>query len=421
MAVLWNRADQNALIARENEEKALGLARAEASAREAAQTQEKIAHGAPRPWHGRTTSTGSIGPTARSRMTTSRWPRTCCTAARPSGAAGSGTSSSDSATPNACSWISATPASTPSPSAPTGAGSSPARAPTSSDSPRQTQPLTYMIRCPVIVGRAFKGSGTACTAWPSARMGRKVAAGSGFAGPSGRGAVVVWDAERARSSGPGVSPGSAAMSVAFSPDGKSLAVGYGLYSSTTSGKVKIWDVASGKEIKTFPGPVGGVNKVAYHPEGKRLAAAGAGVVEIWDLETETKIDDQRAQELGLLCRLQPRREMAGDGGWDRTVRLWDAATGVGADLLRTRRIRPRPGLQPRRPHAGHGERGPERQALGGSFRPADRGVSRPYRLRSDGRLPALQPGDRFGKHGRFASVLGLADQPARSSSSTRRW
>ena len=49
--------------------------------------------------HVKITSTGSTVPTTRCRKITSPWPRPCCTAARPSVAVGSGTSSSGSATP----------------------------------------------------------------------------------------------------------------------------------------------------------------------------------------------------------------------------------------------------------------------------------------------------------------------------------
>ena len=129
MALLWNRADRNAVIARENEEKALGLAQAEASGPRGRPDPGEDRQG-PRRGSGmaglhQPGQSGLSRDRERQRRA-GRGPaaRLPARTARP----GSGTSSSASATPNACSWISATPASTPSPSAQTGSGSSQARA-----------------------------------------------------------------------------------------------------------------------------------------------------------------------------------------------------------------------------------------------------------------------------------------------------
>ena len=231
----------------------------------------------------------------------------------------------------------------------------------------------------------------------------------------GRRSVLVWDVETGQVAWTRSEPGLNAMSVAFSPDGKSLAVGYGNYSGEQLGQVKVWDVASGKEIKAFTGPRGGVNKVAFHPDGQ--AARRRRVGSCRGLGPRDRPQDsraQRSQEMGLLRRLQPRREMAGDGrlGPDRQAPGRRDRRG-GVDDLRARRIRPEPGLQPRRPHPRHDERGPERQALGSPFRPACRDLSRPYRLRPGRRFPARRPRGRYGEHGWFDPVLGPADQPSR--------
>ena len=132
MAVLWSL--RRATVPRSRgrtRRRAQALATKEAKQRGAAQ-ERRPRSGSPsrRPSSSpaRITSTASTAPIARSRTTTSPWPRTCCTAATPSVAAGSGTSSSGSAIRNAGSSISAIRASARWPTAPTGPGSFPARA-----------------------------------------------------------------------------------------------------------------------------------------------------------------------------------------------------------------------------------------------------------------------------------------------------
>ena len=212
---------------------------------------------------------------------------------------------------------------------------------------------------------------------------------------------------------PTTHPGLDAMSVSFSPDGQSLATGYGAYNGEQVGRVKVWHVGSGKEIKSFTGPKGGVNKVAFHPDGKRLAVAGSEVVEVWDLETGRKHHDLKGHKKWVYCAAySPDGKWLATGAWDGTVKLRDAATGVAAlTIFAHEGLRPEPRLQPRQPQPRHDERGPERQALGGSYRPAFGDVSWAHRLRPGGRFPARRPRGRHGELGWVHPLLGLEDQP----------
>ncbi|MBI1325815.1 protein kinase [bacterium] len=152
--------------------------------------------------------------------------------------------------------------------------------------------------------------------------------GKWIAGGCSEGLVLLWEASTGKLLWTSKDPGHAAMSVAFSPDGSLLAVGYGTYSGTQTGRVKIWDVSSGSEKMTFDGPAGGVNRLAYHPDGRRLAVTGSEVVVVHDPATGRKLHEIRVHKRWIYCAAySPDGNWLATGGWDRTVNICDARTG----------------------------------------------------------------------------------------------
>jgi len=142
---------------------------------------------------------------------------------------------------------------------------------------------------------------------------------------------MVSDLETEQTAWTWTEPGKSAMSVCFSPDGRSLVAGFGTYSGNAVGRVKVLDVASGKEIKAFTGPRGGVNKVVFHPDGRKLAMAGSEVVDVWDIETESKIFHLKGHKKWVYCLdYSPDGQWLATGGWDGTVKIREAATGIEA-------------------------------------------------------------------------------------------
>lgn len=67
--------------------------------------------------------------------------------------------------------------------------------------------------------------------------------------------------------------------MAVSPNGVTFATG------GEDGTVRVWAVATGAEVHTPRGDGQPVQTVAYAPDGSTLAAAGPGVVGVYDART----------------------------------------------------------------------------------------------------------------------------------------
>jgi WD40 repeat protein/beta-lactamase regulating signal transducer with metallopeptidase domain len=142
--------------------------------------------------------------------------------------------------------------------------------------------------------------------------------------------------------------------VSFTPDGKAL------LTAGQDNTIRLWDLASGKEIRRFARPAAiapriprkadkaGANEkadtvirmmaggrasaggfaVALAPDGKVLAAAGGGIVQLWEVETgkELRRIDAAGNGLAGLLFSPDGRTLAGRAS-DGTLVLWAADTG----------------------------------------------------------------------------------------------
>ncbi len=131
-------------------------------------------------------------------------------------------------------------------------------------------------------------------------------------------------------------------SVAFAPDGKTLAAG-------GEATVELWDVDTKTKIATFK--AGAINdllsSVAFAPDGKTLAVGVQnGSVELWDVDTKTKIANLEVhRKYGhISVAFAPDGKTLAAGIGDGAATLWDVDTKTKIANLDEPKLEDRSGL-----------------------------------------------------------------------------
>jgi hypothetical protein len=118
------------------------------------------------------------------------------------------------------------------------------------------------------------------------------------------------------------------LGVGISPDGKMLA-------TADQGNVVLYELATGKPLSVLKGERRSPPTcLAFSPDGKMLAVGrgalrdGAGVVDVWQLDTATLRDSYRGHAGGVTSlAFSPDSKRLATASLDKTVTLWDTSTG----------------------------------------------------------------------------------------------
>jgi WD40 repeat protein/tRNA A-37 threonylcarbamoyl transferase component Bud32 len=161
--------------------------------------------------------------------------------------------------------------------------------------------------------------------------GKTLASANEFVSPERGGHLTLWEVATGQVLWDEPESETSTLCLAFSPDSRTIAAGSGAFNDrAVTGHVTLRDAAKGKELFRLRGQPGGVSSIAFSgPDGKMLAAAGFGLIELWDLGSRDKpVHVLRAHESFVYdVTFSPDGRRLASGGYDGTIKLWDTATG----------------------------------------------------------------------------------------------
>jgi serine/threonine protein kinase/WD40 repeat protein len=112
-------------------------------------------------------------------------------------------------------------------------------------------------------------------------------------------------------------------SLAVHPDNRRVAVCY-----VDAEVVSIYDTEKGELVAELPVGPSHNQIVAWHPDGTRLAVGASRFIQLWDVETRSKLAtlEGHVQQVASLA-FHPDGTLLASQSWDGVLRLWDVATG----------------------------------------------------------------------------------------------
>ena len=139
-------------------------------------------------------------------------------------------------------------------------------------------------------------------------------------GSSGDGRLVMWDTRTGGASPlPGIGHADVGQ-VAVSPDGKVIATG------SLDGRVRLWDARTGQKTKLLGFEIS-IRALTFSPDGTILAAGSWDQINLWNVETGSKIASFSRSTSGIFSLIfSPDGRKLAAGDLNGVIAVWDVAT-----------------------------------------------------------------------------------------------
>ena len=135
--------------------------------------------------------------------------------------------------------------------------------------------------------------------------------------------IRLWDVRTQKRRGRPLR-GQNAHAFAFTSDGRTLASA-GFESRSLNNTIRLWDVRRGRRIAKWANPTSYVDALTFSRDGRVLAAAGDGVIRLWDVDNRRPLGRPLDSGRVIALEFSPDGLTLASANGGRRIRLWNVS------------------------------------------------------------------------------------------------